>query len=107
MSITLFEKRISLHDFYIRRLSRIYPALNFYIVVVFGVAWLFSMLFTVNEFISTLFFLRTYYPAELYIWATDVAIGHLWSLNVEEHAYLLLSFISVLLVRRKHMHGYW
>lgn len=103
MSIILFEKRLSLRDFYIRRLSRIYPALIFYIVVAFGVAWLFSVPFTANEFISTLFFLRTYYPVEPDIWATDVAIGHLWSLNVEEHAYLLLSFISVLLVRRKYI----
>ena len=103
MSIILFEKRLSLRDFYIRRLSRIYPALIFYIVVVFAVAWLFSVPFTANEFISTLFFLRTYYPAEPGIWATDVAIGHLWSLNVEEHAYLLLSIISVFLVRRKYI----
>jgi len=77
MSIILFEKRLSLRDFYIRRLSRIY--------------------------FSTLLFLRTYLPAEPDIWATDVAIGHLWSLNVEEHAYLFLSLISLILVRRKYI----
>jgi len=103
MSIILFEKRLSLRDFYIRRLSRIYPALICYVVVVFGVALVFSVPFTANEFLSTLFFLRTYYPAEPDIWATEVAIGHLWSLNVEEHAYLFLSFISLLLVRQKHI----
>jgi len=103
MSIILFEKRLSLRDFYIRRLSRIYPALVVYIVFVFGVSWFFSLPFTATEFISTLLFLRTYYPVEPDIWATEVAIGHLWSLNVEEHAYLFLSLVSLLLVRRKYI----
>jgi len=103
MSIILFEKRLSLRDFYIRRLSRIYPALILYVFVVFGVSWFFSQPFTAAEFISTLFFLRTYYPAAPDIWATEVAIGHLWSLNVEEHAYLFLSLVSLLLIRRKYI----
>lgn len=101
MSIILFEKRLSLRDFYIRRLSRVYPALLVYVVAMFGVSWLYSQTFSVSELISTLLFLRTYYPTEPGIWDSEVAIGHIWSLNVEEHAYILLSVISLLLVNRQ------
>lgn len=103
MSIILFEKRLSLRDFYIRRLSRIFPVLVVYVVIVYAFSFVQQEAFTATEFFSTLFFLRTYIPAEPSIWGTEVAIGHLWSLNVEEHAYLFLSVVSLLLINRKHI----
>jgi len=87
MSIILFDKRLSLRDFYIRRLSRIIPALFVFLFAVYGFAYLNSIEFSTIEFFSSLFFLRTYIPADPNIWATDVPVQHLWSLNVEEHAY--------------------
>jgi len=95
MSIILFEKRLSLKDFYIRRLSRILPALIVFVVAIFLFSWLYGLNFNALEFITSLLFLRTYLPAEPHIWSSEVAIQHLWSLNVEEHAYILLSLISL------------
>lgn len=103
MSRILFEKRLSLRDFYIRRLSRVFPTLFVYVVFIFTFASLYSVDFRATEVISSLLFMRTYLPAEPHIWDSGVVINHLWSLNVEEHAYVLLSVISVVLVCRKRV----
>ena len=103
MSIILFDKRQSLKDFYIRRLSRIYPTLLVFVLAMFGFAALTSLPFAGSEVISSLVFLRTYFPAEPGIWDTPVTVAHLWSLNIEEHAYLFLSFLTLLMVNRRHI----
>ncbi len=103
MSQILFEKRLSLKDFYIRRLSRIYPVLFVYVVSIYLFSWTQNISFNVSEIFSSLAFLRTYYPTDPNIWSSGVSIGHLWSLNVEEHAYVILSLLSVLLVTRKNI----
>ena len=103
MSIILFDKRQSLKDFYIRRLSRIFPTLLVYVLTIFSFAAIMSLPFDGIEVVSSLVFLRTYFPVEPDIWASPVSIGHLWSLNVEEHAYLFLSFLTLLMVNRRHI----
>lgn len=103
MSKILFEKRLSLRDFYIRRLSRIFPVLVLYVVAIYGISWLYSIDFKITELFASLFFLRTYLPAEPGIWDTKVAIGHLWSLNVEEHAYIILSILTLFLVNTRRI----
>jgi peptidoglycan/LPS O-acetylase OafA/YrhL len=108
MSTILFEKRIPLKTFYIRRFSRIFPVFSLYIIVAFLLAYVSKtylgkadMAFEIQEFFSTLTFFRTYYPLDPHIWATKVPIGHLWSLNVEEHAYVLMSLLTLFIFRNK------
>jgi peptidoglycan/LPS O-acetylase OafA/YrhL len=103
MSTILFDKRLSLKDFYIRRLSRVYPVLLAYVVAIYAFSWSQSLNFSASEVVSSLVFLRTYFPAEPGIWSGEVAIGHLWSLNVEEHAYVLLSLLTLLFINRKYL----
>ncbi len=103
MSKILFEKRLSLKDFYIRRLSRIFPVLVVYITAIYCISWLYSIDFRFTEIFASLFFLRTYLPADPGIWDTKVAIGHLWSLNVEEHAYIILSLITLFMVNARRI----
>lgn len=103
MSNILYDKRLRLKDFYIRRLSRVYPVLFVYVVVIYSVSWFEGLNFSSSEIVSSLLFLRTYYPQEPGIWSSEVAAGHLWSLNVEEHAYVLLSLISLVLINRKYI----
>jgi len=50
--------------------------------------------------IASAFFIRTYFPVEPIYFSTTLPTGHLWSLNVEEHSYVLMSIMSVLLVAR-------
>lgn len=98
MSRILFIEKLPLNIFYRRRLARIIPAFWLYLVVVFFGGWLFLSEFDLAEFLSTALFLRTYFP-ETSIFRSSVPIGHVWSLNVEEHCYMLLSLFSLLVVR--------
>lgn len=99
MSTILFEKRMNLRDFYIRRFSRIIPVFSLFIVVMYTFAALTSLEFEMREVAANLTFLRTYYPLEPHIFNTDVPVGHLWSLNVEEHAYVIMSIITLFFLR--------
>ncbi len=99
MSHLLFEKRQSLGLFYRRRFSRIFPAFALFVVAMFFMASNDGRVFSWAELTSTLLFTRTYFPAPG-IWATGMPIGHLWSLNIEEHAYLLMSLLTLLWIAR-------
>ena len=59
--------------------------------------------FNLGEFIASIFFMRTYLPLDVHIWFSDLSIGHLWSLNAEEHAYVALSVVSIILINRKNI----
>lgn len=101
MSVILFEKRMSLKDFYIRRLSRILPVFFVCVLAMYSLGFALSVEFSWMEFLSSLLFLRTYLPVEPHIWSSGVTIAHLWSLNIEEHAYIFLSVVSVVLINRR------
>jgi peptidoglycan/LPS O-acetylase OafA/YrhL len=108
MSELLFIKRVRLTDFFARRFSRVVPLF-----------WLFVVAMTVYaatlqrprydvpmvELAVTLAFLRTYLPPGMDIWADQWAIGHLWSLNVEEpsYVYLALGVLACSVVRARSM----
>jgi peptidoglycan/LPS O-acetylase OafA/YrhL len=95
MSIILFEKKISLRDFYIRRFSRIFPALLFLVLCLFTLAALQSHTIAPMELPASLLFIRTYFPQSPHIWETQTSTAHLWSLNIEEHAYILMSALAI------------
>ncbi|WJR66781.1 acyltransferase [Neorhizobium sp. CSC1952] len=97
MSEILFVKRAELPTFFFRRFSRIYPALLAFVVITTlffqgtelshgPVAALLALTFTIN-------YAMVYtHPVALF--------DHLWSLCVEEHAYILLAGIAFLSRRR-------
>ncbi len=102
MSRILFVQRVPLATFYKRRISRILPVFLLFVLLVYGFALAAGRPGTWAEFLATLAFLRTYLPGEPGIWHTGLPIGHLWSLNVEEHCYVLLSLLTlVAAVRRR------
>lgn len=98
MSNILFVKRTPLTTFYKRRFSRILPAFLFFSLAIY------TMVFFKNpahpeldNILYTLSFLRTYLPADaVHMWKTGLPIGHIWSLNIEEHCYILLSLITLI-----------
>lgn len=100
MSGLLFVQRQPLARFYKRRISRILPAYLAFVAIVYAVALLLGRAFTAGGVVSTLLFLRTYLPTEPGILAAAVPIGHLWSLNVEEHCYIGMSLLILLGVLR-------
>jgi peptidoglycan/LPS O-acetylase OafA/YrhL len=98
----LFIKKVALTSFFARRFSRILPAFWLFLLAMvcysaFWAATPFRPAF--DELASTLFFLRTYLPGETTITTRQWAIGHIWSLNVEEHSYMFLA-VGALLSRR-------
>ena len=100
MSNILFVERMDLRDFYIRRFSRIIPALILFLSAAFAVSLLLQYDFKAVEVLASLFFVRTYFPVDPEYFSTQLPTGHLWSLNVEEHGYIFMSLISVILISR-------
>jgi peptidoglycan/LPS O-acetylase OafA/YrhL len=98
----LFIRQVALTTFFFRRFSRILPAfwlfaLMMYFYSTFWAATPFHP--SLDELASTVFFLRTYLPGDTTILTRQWAIGHIWSLNVEEHSYMFLA-AGALLGRR-------
>lgn len=100
MSNILFVDRMNLRDFYIRRISRVLPALVVFLAGALFVSIIMKYEFKIVEFLSSLFFLRTYFPVEPQYFSAQPPTGHLWSLNVEEHSYVAMSLISLVLVAK-------
>jgi peptidoglycan/LPS O-acetylase OafA/YrhL len=101
MSDLLFIKKVPLPYFFIRRASRIFPAfVFFFIAMIFYANWIQTVKYSPSliEILSTLTFLGTYIPDNVNIWANTWPIGHMWSLNVEEHSYLWLA-LGVVITR--------
>lgn len=99
MGELLFVKNVALPGFFKRRFSRVVPTFWLYVAVAFILAtWLGTRRTEVSgtELVSALLFLRTYFPADVSIWAERWPIGHFWSLNVEEHSYLFLAALALL-----------
>jgi peptidoglycan/LPS O-acetylase OafA/YrhL len=96
MSNILFVRRVPLATFYKRRFSRIYPAFLVFVLAVYMLSRLRDLPSTLGELVATLTFFRTYFPLQPEIWDSSLPIGHLWSLNVEEHSYVFLSLLTLI-----------
>lgn len=101
MANILFVKKVNLSTFYKRRISRILPVFLVFLSCISIVSWLFSLSNEHSNYLFNLFFIRAYWPIEPDLWNTGIPIGHLWSLNVEEHSYILLSLITVIPLFKK------
>lgn len=100
MSQLLFIERMPLATFCQRRISRILPAFLLLVAGVYAVAAWTGDLRGPLESVATLVFLRTYLPPQPDIWHTGLPLGHLWSLNVEEHCYVFLGLLALPAVLR-------
>ena len=100
MSNILFLRRVPLGTFYKRRVSRILPVFFLFAITVFVSSWYLTGSFRWQEFLATATFLSTYFPAHFDIWQSPLPIGHLWSLNAEEHCYVFLSVLTLFALLR-------
>lgn len=85
MSRILFEDKISLATFYRRRISRIVPVFALFLLVLFSAFAAAGIAVSFKEALASATFTRTFF-GEVQIWDSEFPIGHLWSLNVEEHS---------------------
>lgn len=101
MSRILFVKRTPLNIFYKRRISRILPSFFLYVTVIYSIAYLQGKAMGWLDYASTMAFMRSYFPEPPDLFNTGYPVEHLWSLNVEEHSYILLSLLTLIAVLRK------
>jgi len=100
MGEILFIERFPLKKFFKRRFSRIYPALLvFVIAAMVGLSGTFIM-FKWKAALTALTF--TYNYAGIFINRAG-ALDHIWSLCVEEHSYILLALVSVVVTGRTNV----
>ncbi|MDQ6634311.1 MAG: acyltransferase [Gemmatimonadota bacterium] len=84
--------RMSTVRFYVRRAWKIYPAFYLLLVVTVAMYAAFGQELRWSWLLSETLFAQSYVPG---LWM------HTWSLAIEEHFYLLLPLVLLLLVRRK------
>lgn len=101
----LFVDRISLPTFYRRRAARILPVFYLYVTVMVLTGLIALPAIDWRSVATTAVFLRSYFGS--HIWNDPLAFGNLWSLNVEEHAYLLLSLLALLAARSSERMARW
>jgi peptidoglycan/LPS O-acetylase OafA/YrhL len=99
MSNLLFIKKVPISQFYQRRISRIFPAFFVMITMIIIIFLLSGKPVQWSEVAMAALFINNYFPGELA--PTVMPFGHIWSLSVEEHAYVLLTLIAALSVRYK------
>lgn len=100
MAKILFVDRMALKDFYIRRFSRVIPTLFVFLIAASLISYLLNYEFSLVEIVASLFFVRTYFPVSPEYFSTPTPTGHLWSLSVEEHSYVVMSIMSLIFLAR-------
>jgi len=105
MSQILIDEQFPLKTFFLRRFSRIYPALLFFSTVIFAVSmagrWSghqFNSLVTPLDYLAALTMWMNYKVA---FFGEAGALNHIWSISVEEHSYVILAALAALLMRRR------
>jgi peptidoglycan/LPS O-acetylase OafA/YrhL len=88
---------VSLSDFYKRRTIRIFPAAYLYIGVVALVATFGGVSLQAGDLLHALTYTVNYHPQRAW------ALGHLWSLGVEEQFYLLWPLTFLMLGERRSL----
>lgn len=94
MARVLFEDSMPLGTFYRRRIARIVPALAVFVVLVVAASALLAMPVVWSEVIPAATFTTNYFPGPP--GHALMPLGHIWSLSVEEHSYVVLSLIALL-----------
>ncbi|WP_051241795.1 acyltransferase family protein [Azohydromonas australica] len=96
MARLLFITETPLPTFYRRRISRILPAYLAFIALVTLATAAGGGEIKLDEVLASVFFLKNYVSGQ------EMPLGHIWSLSVEEHSYIILSLVA-LAARRKRV----
>ena len=98
MAEILFIERYPLKKFFKRRFSRIYPALLVYVLVTMVAL---SGSFIAFKWKAALTALTFTYNYAAILFTRAGALDHIWSLCVEEHSYVTLAVISLIVAARR------
>jgi peptidoglycan/LPS O-acetylase OafA/YrhL len=93
MTRLLFVNQTPIDTFYRRRIARIVPAHLTFVAIIFLVWMVSGRATSTSETIAAALFVNNYVgspPGQ-----SVMPFGHIWSLSVEEHSYILLSILAV------------
>lgn len=93
MGRLLFVQEVPFAQFYRRRISRIFPAMFAYLFIMTACYAVFGQAISWQELLAAALFVNNYFPGEP--GAAVMPFGHIWSLSVEEHSYVLLSLLAM------------
>ncbi|MGE5623134.1 MAG: acyltransferase family protein [Bacillota bacterium] len=99
MARLLFIQEVPLRTFYRRRIARIFPATLFFLASIILLFAALSLKIAWPETWTAILFVKNYFPGEP--GNALMPFGHIWSLSVEEHSYVLLSLLA--LAARRHI----
>ena len=104
MARLLFVKQVPFGQFYRRRIARVFPTAYCFIVILVLFSAISGNVIAWDEVAAAATFTNNY-------WSVvgrepTLPFGHLWSLSVEEHSYVLLSMIA-LAFRRAWLNAKW
>jgi peptidoglycan/LPS O-acetylase OafA/YrhL len=97
MARLLFIEQSAIVSFYRRRISRILPGFYFFVGAIVLCYLALGLAIDWQEVAGAALLIRNYFPAGT---RNDVPFGHIWSLAVEEHSYVLLSLVALSARRR-------
>jgi peptidoglycan/LPS O-acetylase OafA/YrhL len=98
ISRILFLDKVPLSVFYRRRIARILPSVLVFVLVVALAYQLTGREISTFELVSAATFTNNYFVTA---GPWTMPLGHIWSLSVEEHAYVLLSLLALCCRARK------
>ena len=98
MTRLLFIRRMPIKTFYRRRISRILPAHLAFIAIVTLFLTFAEKKISIAEIIAAAIFVNNYFGNA--VGQSVMPFGHIWSLSVEEHSYIILSLVAALCLRR-------
>ena len=94
MAHLLFVNKVDLRDFYVRRISRVFPALWLFVFAMLAMTYVFGKFgVTLHDAFHALTFTVNYTER-------PEVFEHIWSLCIEEHSYVALSLIALWSRRR-------
>ncbi|MEH6437272.1 acyltransferase family protein [Massilia sp. DD77] len=98
MARVLFVQRTDFGTFYRRRIARVFPSVAVYLAVMTAIWTLSGQGFSEVELLAAMTFTNNYIGVEL----GAMPFGHIWSLSVEEHSYVILSLAAYWCRARGH-----
>lgn len=94
MARILFIDKVPISTFYRRRVSRVFPAVFSFLLLVTCISPLLGKPVDWQQVLAAGTFTNNYFVIQPSSW--QMPFGHIWSLSVEEHSYILLSLVAVL-----------
>jgi peptidoglycan/LPS O-acetylase OafA/YrhL len=93
MARILFLRPVPIPVFYKRRLARVFPSVYFFIPTIVATYAALGLKLDWHEIAAAASFTINYFPGRP--GAAVMPFGHIWSLCVEEHSYVILSLVAL------------